>query len=553
MPFRILPEEEFIGRGDDLLRLYRRALTSDETFVRSALLSGPRGVGKTELLKQLFNRLFWKQDSVAPFYFSVNPAFLSAADFARDFLVQFLHQRLAFESKDRGLITLSAPSLNELAQRSEERNDSWARETIERFRGRSSDPLDALCIALAAPHHAALATGKPAAVFIDEFQNVRLLHRNGNADPSLSSLLEPLLTSRKTPCLIAGHDAEIVEIPVTAGIARLEVAPLSRANASALVASLSGGSGAGDAPDQLHERLNGIPLYLRCVAAAVQGQTGERNFWEAYARELLDGALSLYWSSLFKRHVPALNARSTALAVAYEVCRAGEALTPAKIASAHSISEEQTAMLLQALHAAGLVQGEYGVYRPPDDGVRVDFIRALHSTSLLGKHPREVAADLFGARRTAVARGAAVELSLSKSRDAELVAAQCLAQIGRNLGVNEEIIGQLQIALIEACINALEHGDSEDRQVLIRFDHSDGRFEIAVESSGREFVSHETGAPFYKERMREDASRGWGLKLMQKFTDEVRFERTPRGTRVVLVKRFGTAEAVQKEGAVNGK
>ncbi len=550
MPFRTLQEEEFIGRGEDLLRLYRRALAADESFVRSALLSGPRGVGKTELLKQLFNRLFWKQDSVAPFYFSVNPAFLSVADFARDFLVQFLHQRLAFESKDRTLITLSAPSLNELAQRSEERNDAWARETIERFRGRSGDPLDALSIALAAPHQAALATGKPAAVFIDEFQNVRLLHRDGSADPSLASLFEPLLTSRKTPCIIAGHDAEIVEIPVTAGITRMALAPLSRENASALIASLSG---AGDAPEQLHERLNGMPLYLRCVAAAVQGQAGEGSYWEAYARELLDGALSLYWSSLFKRHVPALNARGTAIAIAHEVCRAGEALTPAKIAGIQSTNEEQTALLLQALHAAGLVQGEYGVYRPPDDGVRVDFIRALHSTTLLGKHPREAAADLLGARRPAAVRSAAVELSLPKSRDAELVAAQCLAQIGRNIGVNEEIIGQLQIALIEACINALEHGDPGDRQVLVRFDHGGGRFEIAVESSGREFVSHETGAPFYKERLREDASRGWGLKLMQKFTDEVRFERTPRGTRVVLVKRFGAAEAVQKEGAVNGK
>ena len=54
-------------------------------------------------------------------------------------------------------------------------------------------------------------------------------------------------------------------------------------------------------------------------------------------------------------------------------------------------------------------------------------------------------------------------MTIPMVREAELVAAQCLEQIGKNLHLDEDVIGQLQLAVIEACINAMEHSKEKIR------------------------------------------------------------------------------------------
>ncbi len=94
-----LQESEFFGRDAELADLYRRALQADRGLAQNAVLAGTRGIGKTEILKQLFAHLFWRQERVAPFYYTVNPALLNAVAFSKSYLTQYLCQRLAFEKK----------------------------------------------------------------------------------------------------------------------------------------------------------------------------------------------------------------------------------------------------------------------------------------------------------------------------------------------------------------------------------------------------------------------------------------------------------------------
>src|SRR5689334_22027260 len=103
MLFSQLQEKDFVNRREELAALSTRVLQADRGRARSVVLSGPRGVGKTELLKHLFSRLFWKQDRIAPFQFTVNPALLSATAFSKSYLCRFLCQRLAFEKREQAL------------------------------------------------------------------------------------------------------------------------------------------------------------------------------------------------------------------------------------------------------------------------------------------------------------------------------------------------------------------------------------------------------------------------------------------------------------------
>ena len=68
MSFSALQDKEFFDKQDELASLFKRVTQADKGLAQSAVLSGPRGIGKTELLKQLFGQLFWKQNRVVPFY-----------------------------------------------------------------------------------------------------------------------------------------------------------------------------------------------------------------------------------------------------------------------------------------------------------------------------------------------------------------------------------------------------------------------------------------------------------------------------------------------------
>jgi Cdc6-like AAA superfamily ATPase len=206
MPLRILSEKDFLGREEELADLYRKSLEVEKGSAQSIFLSGSRGIGKTELLKQLFNRLFWKQDKIAPFYYSINSAILSVSDFSRDYLMRYICQRLAFENKESSLIYLEGLSIDGLSAILEERKAFWALNVLDGYT-QCREPIDSLRIALNVPHQSTLATGMSVVVMIDEFQRLNNLHINGNIAPMLAALFEMPLSFRKAPHLITGNQA----------------------------------------------------------------------------------------------------------------------------------------------------------------------------------------------------------------------------------------------------------------------------------------------------------------------------------------------------------
>ncbi len=557
MPFMTLTEKDFFGREEELPNLYRRALDTKKGIAQNIFLSGPRGIGKTEILKQLFIRLFWRQDEIVPFYYSVSNAILSAADFSRDFLIRFVSQRLAFEKKEQALLSLEAVSLRGLSSLAEARGALWARELLDRYGLSSAEPIDSLRIALNAPLQSTLSTGKPVVVMIDEFQRLNGLQIHDIADPGLVSLLEVPLSFKKASHLIAGSDAEIREMSLSGGFAKLTVQPLGPEEASSLLLSLLQARGiAIDAtPHALVHHLGGNPFYLRCIATALRPNEtfGEEAFWSAYHYEIMNGRLYLYWSSLLKTFFPDLSRRKDALELLHKIYSSG-ATPPLQKASDDFLGSDANAeALLGALHHAGFARGEFGVFRAPEDRVLRDFIDCLYMKEILGKSSRDIETELLARLSGTKEKGVSFEIALPRLKESELVAARCFEQMGKNLHISEDMIGQIQMALIEACINAIEHGDGEDGNIHLVLSFMKDRVEVSVESPGREFIVRETGEPFTGQEHAETPGRGWGIKLMKRFADSVRFEKTDRGTRVILIKNIRRPEDIHKEGAANGE
>ncbi len=551
MSFGALQEADFVGRREEMDSLSRKVLLADKGLAQSAVLSGPHGIGKTELLKQFFSYLFWKQDHVVPFYYPVNHALLSAAPFSKDYLTRYLCQRLAFEKKEQFFFYLDGISIDGLSVLIEEREAAWARDILDRF-VRSSDPVEALTIAISAPQRSALATGMPVAVLIDEFQRLRGLHIDNIPDPQLVSLFEAPLSFSKTLHVITGNAAELHEMPLTSGLERITVHPLTPEDATAKVHSLlrAYNEAESDLPPLLMRRLGGNPLYLeRVVAAACAKKKPEGpDFVKAYAREIVDGALGLSWSSALKRYFPDLHSRKTALETAHKIRHSSEPLSIQRLSKAFALTDAQSESIAHALHLAGLVRGEFGVLREPEDEVAQDIIDCLYMREVLGKSSHDLEREILEKALPEKERAVRFDLVLPMAKEAELVAAQCLDQIGKNLHISQDTIGQLQIAVIEACINALEHGKGADSNIQVSFAVTEDRVEASIESSGREFIVPETGEPFMGgESAAKAPGRGWGIKLMKRFADEVRFEKTARGTKTVLIKKIAKFTGVQKE------
>lgn len=129
------------------------------------------------------------------------------------------------------------------------------------------------------------------------------------------------------------------------------------------------------------------------------------------------------------------------------------------------------------------------------------------------------------------------EVVIPSSSMAELVAANAADGIAVNMGFDENARGAIKTAVVEACINAFEHGRFKTGRVLARFIAGKDRLVIHVRNGGTDF-----SAPVL---LRQGASagllkrRGWGLELMKGLMDEVRFEKLSGGAGIVMTKLLG--------------
>jgi serine/threonine-protein kinase RsbW len=105
----------------------------------------------------------------------------------------------------------------------------------------------------------------------------------------------------------------------------------------------------------------------------------------------------------------------------------------------------------------------------------------------------------------------------------------------RDVGVEPDCGADIEIALSEACTNALKHaGPGSEYQVHLSID--DGRCAITIADAGRGFDGRSS-------RSNPADERGRGIELMEALVDRVKFEVKPEtGTIVHLEKKLSFAD-----------
>jgi serine/threonine-protein kinase RsbW len=133
-----------------------------------------------------------------------------------------------------------------------------------------------------------------------------------------------------------------------------------------------------------------------------------------------------------------------------------------------------------------------------------------------------------------------VTLALPMVPEMEIEASKTATAIAEHIGMSPDRIDEVRMAVVEACINALEHSRAVDREVFVTFevlgDKEPEKLRITVRDSGVGFAPEDLTEPTIEDKLKSQRKRGWGLKIIRGLMDEVEIHSNSEGTTVVMSK-----------------
>lgn len=104
----------------------------------------------------------------------------------------------------------------------------------------------------------------------------------------------------------------------------------------------------------------------------------------------------------------------------------------------------------------------------------------------------------------------------------------------KDLGLNEEQLATLLLAVTEATTNAIIHANNCDKTKLVKVDVTvqNSKLIIKVIDEGTGFDPSEIPDPTQPENILKDSGRG--MYLMKVYMDDLKYNVTPEGTETIL-------------------
>jgi serine/threonine-protein kinase RsbW len=134
-----------------------------------------------------------------------------------------------------------------------------------------------------------------------------------------------------------------------------------------------------------------------------------------------------------------------------------------------------------------------------------------------------------------------VRLTLPMIPNMELTASKTACAMGEQIGLSADKIDEVQMAVVEACINAFEHSGAADRevhvllQVLGAGDDPQG-LQITIQDTGVGFSPDKLTRRVADKAAKLPRKRGYGLKIIDGLMDDVDIQSDAEGTTVVMRK-----------------
>ena len=130
-----------------------------------------------------------------------------------------------------------------------------------------------------------------------------------------------------------------------------------------------------------------------------------------------------------------------------------------------------------------------------------------------------------------------VTLNIPIHPNMELVAAHTASIIAEIMNFEETHIDEIQLAIIETCINAFEHSNSQDNKVTVTYVLTDDDLELKITDHGVGFGMDKTEFLDGEARAEAMQKRGWGLEIIREMMDEVAIDSSDGGTTITMLKK----------------
>lgn len=142
-----------------------------------------------------------------------------------------------------------------------------------------------------------------------------------------------------------------------------------------------------------------------------------------------------------------------------------------------------------------------------------------------------------------------VSYTLDSSLDSVNKAEEEATKVATRAGFDEDEAGRISMAVREATVNAVLHGNHYDpnKRVSISFEMTGNELVITVQDQGAGLDVDNVADPLAPENLLKQSGRG--IFLIRAFMDEVRFRKLEPGTEITLIKRVHAAASDHKEAS----
>jgi serine/threonine-protein kinase RsbW len=404
-----LSEEEFVDRDSEVTRVC--ALTKNRPGSRgpsSALLLGAPRVGKTEILRRTFDRLFNETGEIVPSYYALRRSCLDPEKFARDYFSQFLAQLLAFIRNDPKLISVADEPLAVIASAALPDDSVWVRSMIDSFT-RASESQDSTLLmrcALSAPATAAAHAKLKPLVMID---NCHLLAEGELRAEFLRALSGISASEHKNVAYVLSGLQRVVSdlIPPESELFdRLETIHVGKMSVElheSLIrrrAELRGIEISDSTVELMTQQLDRDLFYARAIIDAAASRVSSlktfMDFERIYTGEVLSGRIGQYLDALLRETVSDSRAGRAVLEALTLIAEAG---SPVPIDAVTLRLAEHTSdadALLTRLHTHEFLEISYGFVNASSDPVLSDYVRAKYRSEIAGAPKPVAGVELLG-------------------------------------------------------------------------------------------------------------------------------------------------------------
>jgi serine/threonine-protein kinase RsbW len=401
--FSRIPDEAFVDRDGAVARVCALAQTGRGSAGNALLLGAPR-VGKSEILRKSFDRLFNKGGEVFPIYYSLRRSCLDSERFAGDYFAQFLAQFVAFKRHDPGLITLANEPLSVIPRASPPEDYPWAKAAVDSFTmaKRSEDPSRLVRFALSAPGAMCAQAGLTPLLLIDNWHMVvgsdlhteflgALGEKGGSGQASAAYVLSSL---RRAVTELIPADEELfdrLEMISVEQMSEEHLETLVRRRAESLGVEIS------DSTIELMSRqLNCDVFYARAILdrASSSGSSLKTfiEFERLYTAEVLNGRIGAYLNAVLRDVAPEPRAGRAVLEALALVISAGSRVPIEAVTERIAEHTSDGQALLARLHSRELLDISYGFVNASSDPVLSDYVRARYRREIAGA-PRPAAGE----------------------------------------------------------------------------------------------------------------------------------------------------------------